>query len=233
MSEATDTFRDWDAAYVLGALDSDDRRDYERHLVGCPSCAVAVAELAGLPGLLSKLPASDAAALLADVDVDIDEHLRSGVHSVGLVQQLASAASRRRRRIRFGMVGAVVAVAALFTAGAIAFTVGQPSVAAAVAMTPVQQHVITASLSVTGKAWGTRFDWSCSYPAASGIYRAPVSYDLVVVQKSGARSVVASWTAAGLHASGLSASSDIAFADIRSVEVRLAGSTATLLREDL
>ena len=50
MTETTDRFRDWDAAYVLGALDSEDRRAYERHLAKCPSCSKALAELAGLPG---------------------------------------------------------------------------------------------------------------------------------------------------------------------------------------
>jgi hypothetical protein len=54
-----------------------------------------------------------------------------------------------------------------------------------------------------------------------------------VVQKSGARSVVATWTSVGPHAAGLTASSDIAFGDISSVEIRLTGSPKTLLRENL
>jgi anti-sigma factor RsiW len=231
----TDRFRDWDAAYVLGALDSEDRRAFERHLAACPACSAAVAEFAGVPGILSKLSTEDAVALLAadEVAVGVDNHLREGVHIPGLVQRLASAAARRRRRIRFGMLGAVVAVVALLTVGGVVYTGGQISVAAAVAMTPLQQHAITASMSVTRKAWGTRFDWSCGYPGATGIYSSPVSYDLVVVQKSGTRSVVATWTSVGPHAAGLSASSDIAYGDISSVEIRLTGSSTTLLRENL
>ena len=46
MSETTDRFRDWDAAYVLGALSTEDRRAFERHLASCPECAADVAELA-------------------------------------------------------------------------------------------------------------------------------------------------------------------------------------------
>jgi hypothetical protein len=230
----TDQFRDWDAAYVLGALDSDDRRAYERHLATCPTCSAAIAEFAGLPGILSKLSPEDAVALLASDDPAVgDDHLRDGVHTPGLVQRLAVATSRRRRRIRFGMLGAAVAVVALITVGGVALTAGQTPVAAAVAMSPVRQHVITASMSVTHKAWGTRFDWSCTYPGASSIYSSPVSYDLVVVQKSGARSVVATWTSVGPHAAGLTASSDIAYGDISSVEIRLTGSSKTLLRENL
>lgn len=233
MTDTIDRFRDWDAAYVLGALDSEDRRAYERHLVDCSGCAASVAEFAGLPGILSKLSSDDAVALLTDDDVasGIDDHLRAGVHTPGLVQRLAAAASRRRRRIRLGMLGAAVAVVALLTVGGVVFTAGQAPVAATVAMTPLQQHAITASLSVTRKAWGTRYDWSCNYPGIS--YGTPVSYDLVVVRKSGVRSVVATWTSAGPHAAGLSASSDIAYGDIRSVEIRLTGTSTALLRENL
>jgi hypothetical protein len=88
-------------------------------------------------------------------------------------------------------------------------------------------------MSVTNKAWGTRFDWSCSYPGATGPYTPAVSYDLVVVSKSGAKTVVATWTSAGPHAAGLTASSDIAYRDIRSVEIRITGTSTALLREDL
>jgi anti-sigma factor RsiW len=236
VTDTTDRFRDWDAAYVLGALDSEDRRAFERHLAKCPQCSVAVAELAGLPGILSKLSNEDAVALLADDDVSIgvDDHIRDGVHTPGLVQRLAVVATRRRRRIRFGMLGAAIAVVALITIGGIAFTAGQAPTVATVAMAPIQnEKAVTASMAVTPKAWGTRFDWSCSYPASTGIYGSAVSYDLVVVKKSGAQSIVATWSSTGPHAAGLSASSDIAFGDIRSVEIRLTGSTTTLLRENL
>jgi Putative zinc-finger len=236
MTDTTDRFRDWDAAYVLGALDSDDRRAFERHLANCPECSAAVAEFAGLPGILSKLSSEDAVALLGDDDVTVgvDDHLRDGVHTPGLVQRLAVAAARRRRRVRFAMLGAAVAIVALVTIGGVAFTAGQAPAVSTVAMAPIQnEKMITASLAVSRKAWGTRFDWSCSYPNNSGVYSMPISYDMVVVTKSGAQSVVASWSSSGPHAAGLSASSDIAFGDIRSVEVRLSGSSTTLLRENL
>jgi len=58
-------FADWDAAYVLGALSSAERRDFERHLHSCPRCTEAVSELAGMPGLLARVDPDDVAALLA------------------------------------------------------------------------------------------------------------------------------------------------------------------------
>jgi hypothetical protein len=93
--------------------------------------------------------------------------------------------------------------------------------------------VITASMRVTEKGWGTRFDWSCSYHGTDWESAGPVSYDLVVTDKSGAQTTVATWSAAGPHAAGLSASSRIATGDIRNVEIRLTGSTTPLLKENL
>ena len=63
MIESVDKYREWDAAYVLGALSTDDRREYERHLAGCVSCTTAVAEFAGMPGLLMKIDANTAQTL--------------------------------------------------------------------------------------------------------------------------------------------------------------------------
>ena len=45
-----------DAAYVLGALSPTDRLEFGRHLPGCESCRRSVAEMAGLPGLLGRVP---------------------------------------------------------------------------------------------------------------------------------------------------------------------------------
>jgi hypothetical protein len=232
VNDTVDGFRDWDAAYVLGALSTDDRRAYERHLGTCAECTAALAELAGLPGILGKLPAEDAVALLTTASPIDDTHLLDRDHVPGLVQRLA-ATTRRRRRIRFGMIGAAVAVVALATVGGIALTAPQAPVAPTVAMSSLGQHVITASLQVTKKDWGTRFDWSCSYQGGAWLSDASASYDLVVTDKAGVQTTVATWSVAGPHASGLSASSRIATSDIRNVEIRVTGTTTPLLREKL
>ena len=51
----TDEFAFYDAPYVLGALSPTDRREFEDHLTVCAACAGAVAQLAGLPGLMSRV----------------------------------------------------------------------------------------------------------------------------------------------------------------------------------
>ena len=49
-------------AYVLGALDPDDRRDAERHLAECPACAAELAEFRGLTAHLDRVPAGEVTA---------------------------------------------------------------------------------------------------------------------------------------------------------------------------
>ena len=58
-----DTYATWDAAYVLGSLAATDRREFEAHLSGCPSCRQAVDELAGMPDVLSLLDDDEVAAI--------------------------------------------------------------------------------------------------------------------------------------------------------------------------
>lgn len=55
-----ETFREWDAAYLLGALTAKDRRAFENHLETCAQCRASVGELSPLPGLLARIrPQSD------------------------------------------------------------------------------------------------------------------------------------------------------------------------------
>lgn len=55
MPDGDHDYATWDAAYVLGALSDADRRSFEAHMAGCASCRQAVADLAGVPPLLSLL----------------------------------------------------------------------------------------------------------------------------------------------------------------------------------
>lgn len=195
-----DRYAEWDAAYVLGALGPSDRHAYERHLAECEACRAAVAELAGMPGLLSTVSPTLAEALVADAP---DTTTRSGEVSpagtggdsgTGLapvvpLASLAHAARRSRRRRR--TLGAVAA-SALVLAGAVGGSVltglgplGSPaepgtagsSVTAADARTvelrPVGEADMRAEVVVTPTGWGTRFQWSCHYPPQPGGDRPP------------------------------------------------------------
>lgn len=50
--------------YVLGAIGAADRSAVRAHLACCADCRDALAELAGLPGLLSRVSEHDADGLL-------------------------------------------------------------------------------------------------------------------------------------------------------------------------
>jgi hypothetical protein len=246
---ATDPFRDWDAAYVLGGLSGEQRRTFERHIAECPHCAAAVAELAGMPGILGRLPTEEALTLAPAFD---DDTLRDRPHEPGIVQRLAAGATASRRRARRRAVAGVGALAAALLAGGFVFgtslspgadsagpaatstPAGSALPAPVIAMQPVGDAVMTADLSVTEKAWGTRFDWTCQYgDAESWDSRYQPSYDLVVTDASGAERVVASWRATGPRAGGLAASTSVPTPEIRSIEIRSADSDAPLVRAEL
>ncbi|TFC51022.1 MULTISPECIES: anti-sigma factor [unclassified Cryobacterium] len=132
----SDRFREWDAAYLLGALSPEDRHAFERHLPTCPACAVAVAELAGLPGILAALPAAEAVALTETTPTEIaasaplsDAHLRAAPHQPGAVQRLAGAAvaRTRRNRLRLAVAGTAVAAGLALGGGFLGATLGTPA----------------------------------------------------------------------------------------------------------
>lgn len=246
MTENLDQYRDWDAAYVLGALSTDDRRVFERHLANCPACTTAVAELAGMPGILSTLSSDHAVTL---VDAPDDSRLRDDHHEPDLVRKLAVAATARRRRTRQRMLGLMLSAAAVLTAGGIfvgtalapalnpgaALPASEPS-GTMLAMAQVEPGTISANLQLTEKKWGTRFDWTCDYVSgdwSNGQQDVAATYSMVITDAAGTETVIATWSAAGSRAADLAASSDVVTSDIRSVEIRSAANDRTLVRTEL
>jgi hypothetical protein len=244
-----DEFSDWDAAYVAGLLSPDERRAFERHLAECSACARAVSEIAGLPGLLGRLSAAEAEALLTDDAAPRDPEV------TGRVQELASRARRGRRRSR-RRLGALVASGGLLVAAVgvlagigVGFGGGAgespsvpapqagasstPSTGVVRAMAQVEPGWLDAELTVTQKGWGTRFDWNCSYRVEPADAYEPVGYDLVVTDAGGVETTVASWSATGTAAGNLSASTRIPTTDIRSVDIRLSDTDRPLVRTTL
>ncbi len=225
MSGDEDRYRDWDAAYVLGSLDPADRRDFEEHLRDCDACRAAVTELAGLPGLLRLVPAQEAEQLGSAPDGEV----------VALAA-LARAADRTRRRRSLRL--AAVAAALVLLGGVAGVLLRWPSAPAggtaaagqvtALHLEPVGAIDVSADLTLQEKGWGTRIDWECRYPGASWPDGTGPTYELVLVDGDGARTVVATWRARSVGARGLGASSSIATDDITSVEIRLEGAEAPL-----
>lgn len=216
-----------DAAYVLGALSSEDRRAFETHLAECAQCRASVADLAGMPGLLSLVDKADAVTLLDEPTV--------ASASSAIVTRLARAEVRTRRRDRIVAGGLLAAAAAVVAVALLIPRAAVVETPVPLAMEQVVPGVVTAELSVTEKGWGTRFDWSCDYGAGLGDYDVTVpTYVLVAIDDTGAEHIVASWQATGGdRAGGLSASSSLPYDSIRAVEIRYAGSDSALVRTEL
>ena len=226
---------DWDAAYVLGALSPEDRLAYEDYLAANPTRAGSLSELAGLPGILNALSPVEALALL---DEPADDN-RGSEEPLDLMPSLARAAQRRQQRTRRNVGALVAAVAAVFLAVGVIVTATvfrEPTPSSATAapplqpMTPTPGGGLTASLAVTQKAWGTRFDWQCQYTNAWS--KNVGSYDLVVTTDDGRQNTVASGGPGGTakldQATGLAAATTIPTSRIRAVDIRVTGTTTPL-----
>jgi len=97
-------------AYVVGALDPRERADVEAHLAHCPACRDELAQLAPLPGLMSRLSVDEAVSGPPPVDD-------------AMLERLLVAASRDRRAAthrRWLAVAAAVAVLAGGTTAGVA-----------------------------------------------------------------------------------------------------------------
>lgn len=231
-----------DGAYVLGALSPEDRIAFERHLAACPDCARSVRELAGLPGLLSRLPEDTLSAEPRPATAPVPDTLLPG-----LVRR-----ARRTRRRRAFLTGGLVAAAAVVAVGA-GVAAGQqlgdddgaatsagptaaPTTAAPQAMEPVGDVPIKATVALTSVGWGTRLDFTCEYDDDGGgdgdpAYRdeSQPSYAMYVRTSSGSIEQVASWRALPHKVLRIAAATAAERDDITDVEVR-SSEGATVLR---
>ncbi len=191
-----DRYLTWDAAYVLGSLSSNERREYEAHLETCERCRTAVAELSGIPALLAKLDLEDVRAL--DEEQEETPPLRPEV-----LESILDKVRWRRRRSRWMTSAAVGIAAALLAVGLVIAvrpeivglqTNTPPPISQELAMAKVSDTPINASISLTGYGWGTRIDMACSYGdwGQSG-NTPPQNLGMVVVGRDGSHTEVATW----------------------------------------
>jgi hypothetical protein len=221
-----DDLAEWDAAYVLGALNLEDRRAYEDYLAANPQRSAELTELAAMPDILSVLSRDEAVAL---TDLEGGAPIQAGPDNVASLAQ--AAAKRQRRSRRTGLAVAVAVAAALaIVGGVVGATVfprgGSVQTVAMAPMQPGSRPGLTAQLAVTEKKWGTELNWACEY--TKDWSRNIDSYDIVVTTKDGAQTAVGSWKPAGDEATGLSAATSIPTSEIRSVDIRVTGTDQPL-----
>jgi hypothetical protein len=215
-----------DGAYVLGALSPEDRVAFERHLVTCESCARSVRELAGLPGLLARVPVEI---------VDPDERPEPVPVPDTLLPGLVRRARRTQKR-RTWLTAGLVAAAAAVAIGAVGVaTLGggdddpapqAVATAPAETMQPVGAVPITATVALTSVGWGTRVDLTCEYDDDAGAgapaYRdeSQPSYAMYVRTSTGAEEQIASWRALPHKVLRIAAATAASRDEITEVEVR-------------
>lgn len=230
-------FADWDAAYVLGSLSPAERREFETHLEGCERCRASITELSGLPGLLGRLDADRAFALLEHTDEGAaTEPTPVPPMPVDLVARIEARdrarRSRRRTRLVLGLAAAAVAATAIALPLSIA-AAPHPTVSAA--LSQVVKSPLSADVELTSVGWGTQVEMSCRYrdidtdapPATRWVYA------LWIVQKNGTASELSSWSAANNTTVTLSAGTSVPVDQIAAVQVRSVRDGKVLLESDL
>ncbi|WP_432509208.1 anti-sigma factor family protein [Kineococcus auxinigenes] len=226
--------------YVLGALAPAERDGFEEHLAGCASCRAAVEDLAGLPGLLSRVPADVVAAL------GEDEPAPPPPAPDTLLPRLLRAARTRRRRRRLALAGGVAAACAATAGGAVALLPTAPPAAlppaspsasaepgeqvpggaAVQRMEALMPVPLQATARLTEEEWGTQVDLVCAY--ADDEAGSAYPYALVVTDTDGNPQRIGTWQARPGHDARLSGATALTREQIAAVEVQTLQGTAVL-----
>jgi anti-sigma factor RsiW len=130
-------------AYVLGALEPDERQQVEEHLRACPLCAAELAGFRPLPGLLDRVRPEDLLPVPVAPSPDLFE--RTAAAAVG------TARPRSLRSRTWALVAAAVLAVLGIGAGVTVWATGQGEQTASATAGPV--HVtVTASAAEEGSA---------------------------------------------------------------------------------
>jgi anti-sigma factor RsiW len=224
----------WDAAYVLGSLSPADRREFEAHLSGCPLCTQAVAELSGMPALLSKLDSETVAAIN-------DQHGEPPEMAPNLLPSLLFTVRRRRHRSRLMTWSASAAAAAVLAIGVFVGVAGvtshsptsappQASVSA-LPMAQIGTKALASTVSLSRQNWGTVIDLQCVCLAP--VYAHHDRLAMVVVSRDGAHTQLATWVADPGHTATPGGSISTPVDQIAAVQVVSADNGHVLLERSL
>ncbi|TQF75208.1 zf-HC2 domain-containing protein [Rhodococcus spelaei] len=235
-----DPYAHWDAAYVLGSLSAADRDEFEHHLATCVRCSVAVAEVAGVPALLAKVPADTALELGSAPTAPTapgDEP------PADLLPKLMAQTRPPRRRARYAVLTAAAAAVAIAVGVGVAVLPSQtegPSPNAphgpsapvvAQPMLPVTPSPLTADVSLVEQEWGTRVDVTCRYaaPPGGGYGTDKNEYAMVMTDKNGVSKQLATWMAAAGQTVTPSATTSVPMLWIDRVDIRSVATDQVLL----
>jgi Putative zinc-finger len=180
--------------YVVGAIDPFERAQVDEHLAECQPCRDELAGLAGLPAMLSRVPAEDVERLGL---LNLPEAMQS---PDDLLDSLLRKVSAKRKSRMWRSVAAVAAAAAIAAGGATAAS----QLAGSAAGGPAAQYEqvsaktghVAAMVDYAPVRWGTAMRVQ-----VSGIKPGTVC-QFWVVGKNGTSAYAGAWTVAGNFGSG-------------------------------
>lgn len=228
-----DRYAMWDAAYVLGSLSAADRREYETHLGHCPACRDAVADLSGVPALLSQLGRED---VLAMETSGAAESATPEISPELLPSLLATVRWRRRRARVVTWVAACAAVVVLglgALVGVHGYFSAQPRQMSASAepMAQVGTTLLTSTVQVSSEHWGTSINLNCVCLAPLNAHHDTLA--MVVLGRDGSSTRLATWVADPGHTATPAGSISMPVDQIAAVQVVAADSGEVLLQRTL
>lgn len=152
-------------AYVLGALEREERARLEEHLETCAICREELDRLAPLPGLLSRLTLDEAEVLEATELVPLAGALPPApAHSAAPLERALFAVARERRRSRLmrasAVAAALVLAAVALVGGPLLDDDGGDGPAPLTAAASDLQTGVHGSAELTREPWGTRVELS-------------------------------------------------------------------------
>jgi hypothetical protein len=154
-------------AYVLGALEREERARLEAHLETCAICREELDRLAPLPGLLSRLTLEETEVLeTPELGPALPEHSLQpeAGYSAAPLERALFAVARKRRRSRLmraaAVAAALVLAAVVLVGGPLLDDDGDDGPAPLTAAASDLQTGVHGSAALTREPWGTRVELS-------------------------------------------------------------------------
>lgn len=216
-------------AYLLGALDPEERAAIRTHVADCPDCRRELLELAPLPGLLRHTPFEELPRGAAAGPAPADQAEPWPVEPLPVPAAAAPPRARGVFRSRAGRLVTAGAVLAAVAAGVTVYTgVNQdhrsatPVAAATWSATDPGTHV-SASAAVTPEVWGTEFQLKLAGLPSN------ITCRLVVHGSDGRSETAGTWGSGYAASASVPASTSISPSQITQLDV-VSGTGTVLVR---
>jgi Putative zinc-finger len=205
-----EVYREWAAAYVLGALEPGEITEFEVHLEGCEQCRRDVADLAAIPALLARIESPERPLVPEAVLARARERIEAE----------RSALVRSRRRWRWGAVAAaILGVAAVIV---VALSLGGADQRRGTTLV-ADANGVAAQITLSERAWGTAIDLRLEELPPLDRYVA------WAVDREGTWQQVATWGPTPSGRAVVSGASSFATADVATVLVTSGDRKTTLV----